>query len=228
MVMATELPSSGNSDQNQHKSDAMADTNKGSPKASTPNERQNSRALRSKSSRQNSNFISKSDLEELNRHGKDKEQSSKQLDPDESHGNNKSDTHSQVAQLRQLLLLHLELIQQQQEKLQKRDRELNQLKIEKEQVLKPGGILLLRDYGLYDHAMLRFAPGHKISENFYVRQDGTRAYYFSTEYIETLTREAGYSILENKYVERRTVNKKENIDVPRIFIQGKFLKPDLK
>lgn len=40
-------------------------------------------------------------------------------------------------------------------------------------------MVLLRDYGIYDHAMLRFAPGHKISENFYVRQDGTRAYYFS-------------------------------------------------
>ena len=28
--------------------------------------------------------------------------------------------------------------------------------------------------------MLRFSKGHKLSENFYVRQDGTRAYYFST------------------------------------------------
>ena len=39
--------------------------------------------------------------------------------------------------------------------------------------------MLVRDYGLYDHAMLRFAPGHKLSDSFYVRQDGTRAYYFS-------------------------------------------------
>ena len=39
--------------------------------------------------------------------------------------------------------------------------------------------MLVRDYGLYDHAMLRFAPGHKLADSFYVRQDGTRAYYFS-------------------------------------------------
>ena len=46
-------------------------------------------------------------------------------------------------------------------------------------VLRPGGHLLVRDYGLYDHAMLRFKSGHKIDQHFYVRQDGTRAFYFS-------------------------------------------------
>ena len=43
-----------------------------------------------------------------------------------------------------------------------------------------------RDYGLYDHTMLRFNPANKLSENFYVRQDGTRAYYFSKGELDQL------------------------------------------
>ncbi|RWS03042.1 methyltransferase-like protein, partial [Dinothrombium tinctorium] len=93
------------------------------------------------------------------------------------------------------------------------------------EVLKPGGIVIFRDYGIYDHAMLRFKNGHKLSENFYVRQDGTRAYYFSEDILSSLFENANFEILINRYVLRDTVNKKEGISVPRVFIQAKFMKP---
>ncbi|XP_022919642.1 tRNA N(3)-cytidine methyltransferase METTL6 [Onthophagus taurus] len=90
--------------------------------------------------------------------------------------------------------------------------------------LKPGGVLLFRDYGLYDMAQLRFKAGHKISENLYMRQDGTRCYYFSLDFIKNVMEKVGFEIISNVYVHRRTINKKEGVDVPRIFVQGKFQK----
>ncbi|CAH2989751.1 unnamed protein product [Chilo suppressalis] len=92
--------------------------------------------------------------------------------------------------------------------------------------LLPGGVLLFRDYGRYDMAQLRFKPGHKIADNFYMRQDGTRSYYFTVEELAKLFGEAGFEILMNTYVQRRTVNFKEGIDVPRVFVQGKYKKPN--
>ncbi|KAG5679627.1 hypothetical protein PVAND_009187 [Polypedilum vanderplanki] len=92
-------------------------------------------------------------------------------------------------------------------------------------LLKPGGIILFRDYGLYDKAQLRFKPGNKIAENFYVRQDGTRTYFFSNDELKNLFKSVGFEIEQNVFVERRTINKKEDINVQRLFIQGKFKKP---
>lgn len=92
-------------------------------------------------------------------------------------------------------------------------------------VLRPGGLLLLRDYGLYDQAMLRFSSGHKLMDNFYVRQDGTRAFYFSEEHLAQLAVDTGFQVITNSYVSRKTVNHKESISVPRVYIQAKFQKP---
>ncbi|XP_038850344.1 tRNA N(3)-methylcytidine methyltransferase METTL6-like isoform X2 [Salvelinus namaycush] len=93
-------------------------------------------------------------------------------------------------------------------------------------VLKPGGIILFRDYGLYDHAMMRFKAGNKLGENFYVRQDGTRSYFFSKELLADLFRGVGFESVTNEYVLRETVNKKEGLCVPRVFLQSKFRRPD--
>lgn len=92
-------------------------------------------------------------------------------------------------------------------------------------LMKPGGMVLFRDYGLYDMAQLRFKPGHKIAENFYMRQDGTRSYYFAEDEVGSLFRDEGFEVVINSYIHRRTINPKESIDVPRIFVQGKFRKP---
>lgn len=92
-------------------------------------------------------------------------------------------------------------------------------------LLKPGGILLFRDYGLHDMAQIRFKAGNKIGDKFYMRQDGTRSYYFSTEELEEIVRKAGFEVIVNDYIHRKTVNIKENVDKDRIFVQSKFTKP---
>ncbi|CAD7014253.1 unnamed protein product [Ceratitis capitata] len=92
-------------------------------------------------------------------------------------------------------------------------------------LLKPGGVILFRDYGRYDMAQLRFKPGNKIAENFYMRQDGTRSYFFAEKELAALfTHSDRFEIIENSYVHRRTLNIKEGIDVPRIFLQSKLRK----
>ncbi|KAJ1995121.1 hypothetical protein GGI25_001347 [Coemansia spiralis] len=94
------------------------------------------------------------------------------------------------------------------------------------EILKPGGRVLLRDYGMYDLAQLRFKAGHKLEDNLYVRQDGTLSYYFSTERLHELFVRYGNLIeLENEYVVKRLVNLKKSIDSERIFAQAKFQAP---
>lgn len=44
--------------------------------------------------------------------------------------------------------------------------------------LSPPLQLMIRDYGRYDAAQLRFRGHQKLDEHLYVRQDGTRAYFF--------------------------------------------------
>ncbi|KAM0335730.1 hypothetical protein ACHAQA_000780 [Verticillium albo-atrum] len=103
-------------------------------------------------------------------------------------------------------------------------------------LLKPGGQVCFRDYGRGDLAQVRFKKGRYLDENFYVRGDGTRVYFFELDELKTIWKgvvagegETGSSKelfeIEDLGVDRRMlVNRARKLRMYRCWMQGKFKK----
>ncbi|CEJ94520.1 Putative Methyltransferase domain-containing protein [[Torrubiella] hemipterigena] len=104
-------------------------------------------------------------------------------------------------------------------------------------VLKPGGVVLFRDYGRGDLAQVRFRKGRYLEENFYIRGDGTRVFFFErdeladvwtrakTKHDETNAEPFGF-VVENLGVDNRLlVNRAKQLKMYRCWMQGRFRKP---
>lgn len=88
-------------------------------------------------------------------------------------------------------------------------------------ILKPNGRILFRDYGRYDLTQLRFKAGRLLDDNFYIRGDGTRVYFFTEEELHEIFGKA-FEVVKVATDRRLMVNRQRRIKMYRIWLQAEF------
>jgi tRNAThr (cytosine32-N3)-methyltransferase len=89
-------------------------------------------------------------------------------------------------------------------------------------LLKPEGHLLFRDYGRYDLTQVRFKGGRLLDENFYIRGDGTRVYFFTEEELHEIFGTT-FKTVKVATDRRLMVNRQRKLKMYRIWLQAHFV-----
>ncbi|ORZ31221.1 S-adenosyl-L-methionine-dependent methyltransferase [Catenaria anguillulae PL171] len=92
-------------------------------------------------------------------------------------------------------------------------------------ILKPGGLVLLRDYARLDLAQVRMKKGRLLEENLYMRGDKTMVYFFTTDEIRELAEQQGFEITQLGLDQRLLVNRGKQLRMNRNWLQCKLRKP---
>eukprot|EP00931_Biecheleriopsis_adriatica_P101320 TRINITY_DN76487_c0_g1_i1.p1 TRINITY_DN76487_c0_g1~~TRINITY_DN76487_c0_g1_i1.p1 ORF type:complete len:389 (-),score=86.73 TRINITY_DN76487_c0_g1_i1:72-1187(-) len=92
--------------------------------------------------------------------------------------------------------------------------------------MRPGGVVLVRDYGRGDLAQLRFSSGHWLGGDTYVRGDGTLAVFLTDEGLAADFEAAGFETLSVEYRRTEVVNRGTGVVMPRVWVQGRFRCPE--
>lgn len=112
-------------------------------------------------------------------------------------------------------------------------------------LLKSGGEVCFRDYGRGDLAQVRFKKGRYLEENFYIRGDGTRVYFFEKDELASIWMGDAPTVQDGQEIEssedmtaptasfevekldfdrRLLVNRAKKLKMYRCWIQGRFIK----
>ena len=88
-------------------------------------------------------------------------------------------------------------------------------------ILRSGGKLFFRDYAIGDAALSRMlTPESRLQERLFKRGDGTLAYFFTKQELLEHLEESGFTDVQLDYHTVRNKNRKTNVEMMRVFLNG--------